>query len=117
MSASVPGAAFLRETAGGVVLNLKVIPRSSVNAVAGVQADALKLKITAPPVDSAANAEVVRFLAQVLDVPRGGVQLLREASIASPQLIKATQSVRKGSNCFLRETTPLSSKTPGSRSG
>lgn len=80
------GAAFLRETAGGVVLTLKVIPRSSVNAVAGVQADALKLKITAPPVDSAANAEVVRFLAQVLDVPRSAVQLLRGATSRHKQV-------------------------------
>ena len=86
MSASDSGAAFLREIAGGVVLTLKVIPRSSVNAVAGVQADALKLKITAPPVDSAANAEVVRFLAQVLDVPRGAVQLLRGATSRHKQV-------------------------------
>ncbi len=86
MSTSGSGAAFLRETAVGVVLTLKVIPRSSVNAVAGVQADALKLKITAPPVDSAANAEVVRFLAQVLDVPRGAVQLLRGATSRHKQV-------------------------------
>jgi uncharacterized protein (TIGR00251 family) len=86
VSTSGSGAAFLRETAVGVVLTLKVIPRSSVNAVAGVQADALKLKITAPPVDSAANAEVVRFLAQVLDVPRGAVQLLRGATSRHKQV-------------------------------
>ena len=86
MSTSGSGAAFLRETAVGLVLTLKVIPRSSVNAVAGVQADALKLKITAPPVDSAANAEVVRFLAQVLDVPRGAVQLLRGATSRHKQV-------------------------------
>ncbi len=86
MSTSGSGAAFLRETAVGVVLTLKVIPRSSVNVVAGVQADALKLKITAPPVDSAANAEVVRFLAQVLDVPRSAVQLLRGATSRHKQV-------------------------------
>ncbi|MEY4325883.1 MAG: hypothetical protein RIS24_2054 [Verrucomicrobiota bacterium] len=86
MSTSGSGAAFLRETAVGIVLTLKVIPRSSVNAVAGVQADALKLKITAPPVDSAANAEVVRFLAQVLDVPRSAVQLLRGATSRHKQV-------------------------------
>jgi uncharacterized protein (TIGR00251 family) len=86
VSTSGSGAAFLRETAVGVVLTLKVIPRSSVNAVAGVQADALKLKITAPPVDSAANAEVVRFLAQVLDVPRSAVQLLRGATSRHKQV-------------------------------
>jgi hypothetical protein len=86
VSTSGSGAAFLRETAVGIVLTLKVIPRSSVNAVAGVQADALKLKITAPPVDSAANAEVVRFLAQVLDVPRSAVQLLRGATSRHKQV-------------------------------
>ena len=86
MSTSGTGASFLRETAGGVVLILKVIPRSSVNAVAGIQADALKLKITAPPVDSAANAEVVRFLAEILEVPRGAVQLLRGATSRHKQV-------------------------------
>jgi uncharacterized protein (TIGR00251 family) len=86
VSTSGTGASFLRETAGGVVLNLKVIPRSSVNAVAGVQADALKLKITAPPVDSAANAEVVRLLAEILEVPRGAVQLLRGATSRHKQV-------------------------------
>jgi len=77
---------WLRETPEGVVLTLKVIPRSSVNAVAGLQADALKIKVTAPPVDSAANAEVVRFLAEVLEVPRGAVQLLRGATSRHKQV-------------------------------
>ena len=86
MNAPATGAAFLRETAEGVVLTLKVIPRSSVNGVAGVQADALKLKVTAPPVDSAANAEVVRFLAEILEVPRGAVQLLRGATSRHKQV-------------------------------
>ena len=86
MNAPATGAAFLRETAEGVVLTLKVIPRASVNAVAGVQADALKLKVTAPPVDSAANAEVVRFLAEILEVPRGAVQLLRGATSRHKQV-------------------------------
>ena len=67
-------------------MTLQVIPRASVNAVAGVQGDALKLKVTAPPVDSAANAEVVRFLAEILDVPRGAVQLLRGATSRHKQV-------------------------------
>ena len=83
---SAPAGSWLRDTPEGVVLTLKVIPRSSVNAVAGPQADALKLKVTAPPVDSAANAEVVRFLAEVLEVPRGAVQLLRGATSRHKQV-------------------------------
>ena len=83
---SAPAGPWLRESPEGVVLTLKVIPRSSVNAVAGPQADALKLKVTAPPVDSAANAEVVRFLAEVLEVPRGAVQLLRGATSRHKQV-------------------------------
>jgi uncharacterized protein (TIGR00251 family) len=83
---TAPAGSWLRETPEGVVLTLKVIPRSSVNAVAGLQADALKIKVTAPPVDSAANAEVVRFLAEVLEVPRGAVQLLRGATSRHKQV-------------------------------
>ena len=83
---SAPAGSWLRESPEGVVLTLKVIPRSSVNAVAGPQSDALKLKVTAPPVDSAANAEVVRFLAEVLEVPRGAVQLLRGATSRHKQV-------------------------------
>lgn len=64
------GPSYLRESPEGVELTLMVVPRSSVNALAGVHGEALKLKVTAPPVDSAANAEVVRFLAEILDVPR-----------------------------------------------
>ena len=42
--------------------------------------DELKIKITAPPVDSAANEALVKFLAEVLDCPRQSVQLARGAS-------------------------------------
>jgi uncharacterized protein (TIGR00251 family) len=68
---------FLRETAEGLHLALKVQPRASRNAVAGVHGDELKVSVTAPPVDSAANEAVVRFIAEVLGCPRGAVQILR----------------------------------------
>ena len=68
---------FLRETAEGVHLSLKVQPRASRNAVAGIHGDELKVSVTAPPVDSAANEAVVRFIAEALDCPRGSVQIVR----------------------------------------
>lgn len=78
---------FLRQAPEGVVLALKVVPRSAANGIAGVQADALRVRVTAPPVDSAANEEVVRFLAGTLGVPRGAVRLVRGAAGRHKQVL------------------------------
>lgn len=78
---------FLREVPGGVVLNLRVVPRASANAIAGLQGDALKVRVTAPPVDSAANEEVVRFLAASLGIPRGAIRLVRGAGGRQKQVL------------------------------
>jgi uncharacterized protein len=50
-----------------------VVPRARATAVAGRHGDALKIRVAAPPVDGAANAELVRFLADRLNVPRGAI--------------------------------------------
>jgi uncharacterized protein len=63
-------------TATGVVLRLRVQPRASLEGVAGVTADAIRLRLTAPPVDGAANEALIRFLAASLNVPRTAVQLV-----------------------------------------
>ncbi len=68
---------FLRDHPEGVVLAIKVQPRASRNEIVGVLGEELKIKVTAPPVDSAANEALLRFLAETLDCPRGAVRLLR----------------------------------------
>lgn len=67
---------FLRKDGDGVVLRLRIQPRSSANRVAGVQGDALKISLTAPPVEGQANEALVRFLAGLLGVARRRVRLL-----------------------------------------
>ena len=57
-----------------------VVPRASKTEVAGRHGDAIKIRIKAPPVDGAANDELIRFLAKHFDVPRSAVQLLSGAS-------------------------------------
>jgi uncharacterized protein (TIGR00251 family) len=57
-----------------------VVPRASRTEVAGRHGDAVKIRIKAPPVDGAANEELIRFLAKRLRVPRSAVQLLSGAS-------------------------------------
>ncbi|OIP94350.1 MAG: YggU family protein [Syntrophobacterales bacterium CG_4_8_14_3_um_filter_58_8] len=66
----------IRETAAGVIFRVRVVPRASRSEVAGVQGDALKLRITAPPVEGKANEECIRLLAETLGVKKGRVAII-----------------------------------------
>lgn len=63
-------------TAAGVRLRIRVQPRASQTKLAGLHGDALKVRVTAAPVDGSANDALVRFLAERLGVPRSAVRLL-----------------------------------------
>jgi uncharacterized protein (TIGR00251 family) len=78
--------AFLQARSDGVYVSLKVQPRASKNEIGEVAGNELKVKVTAPPVDSAANEAVLRLLAEALDCPRNAVQLIRGASARHKQL-------------------------------
>lgn len=60
-------------------VTVHVVPRARATAVAGEHGDAIKIRIAAPPVDGAANAELVRFVAQRLGVPARRVTITRGA--------------------------------------
>lgn len=70
-------ATFLREASGGTLLSLKLQPRASRNEISAPLGDELKIKVTAPTVDAAANEALVKFLAEQLDCPRDKVELIR----------------------------------------
>ena len=72
---SIPS--FLRVQKDGVCLAIKLQPRASKNEIGPLLGDELKIKVTAPPVDAAANEALVRLLAETLDCPRSAVQLVR----------------------------------------
>lgn len=57
-----------------------VVPRAKVTEVAGCHGDAVRIRLAAPPVDGAANAELVRFLAERFGVPRSAVTIVRGAT-------------------------------------
>jgi uncharacterized protein (TIGR00251 family) len=69
--------AFLTPQAGGVRLAVKLQPRASANAIGTPLGEALKIKVTAPPVDSAANEALLKLLAEKLDCARNRVELIR----------------------------------------
>ena len=70
-------ATFFRETSDGTVLSVKLQPRASRNEIGAPLGDELKIKVTAPPVDAAANQALLELLAEKLDCPRGRVELIR----------------------------------------
>lgn len=60
----------------GTRITVKLTPRASRNAVLGVEADWLRVALTAPPVEGKANEAAVRFLAEKCDLPRSAVSLI-----------------------------------------
>lgn len=61
--------------AGGVLLGVRLRPRSSRAGIAGVRDGALELRVTAPPVEGEANDAARALLAGILGLPRGSVTL------------------------------------------
>jgi uncharacterized protein (TIGR00251 family) len=66
----------LNELDGAVVFSVRVQPRASRNAIEGEWQGALKVRLTAPPVDDKANAALCAFLAEQLNIPRSAVRIL-----------------------------------------
>jgi uncharacterized protein (TIGR00251 family) len=69
--------AFLRVQPDGVLVSIKLQPRASANQIGEPLGNELRIKVTAPPVDATANAALVRLVAEILDCPRGKVELVR----------------------------------------
>ena len=59
-----------------LTLMLRVVPRASKSEVIGMVEGHLKVKIAAPPVDGAANAELVKLLSRYFDVPKRNIELV-----------------------------------------
>ena len=64
------------ERDGALTFEVRVVPRASKTAVAGEHDGALKVRVAAPPVEGAANAELTRFLAKSLKVPARSVEIV-----------------------------------------
>src|SRR5579871_2083922 len=67
---------FVRDVADGCTLSVRVHPGARKNGVSGVHAGAVKISLTSPPVDGRANEALIAFVAEVLRIPRGRVNLV-----------------------------------------
>ena len=67
----------IREQDGAITFEVRVAPRASRNRVVGIQEGALKVALTAPPVDGAANEALKKLVAKALGVAKSEVEILR----------------------------------------
>ena len=92
----------IHETSDGISFLVKVHPRSKKNAITGEVSDALKLSLTAPPIDGEANDACIEFFANLLKVPRSSItiasghtsrlKVVRVAGVPSQQLLDKLNS-------------------------
>jgi len=68
---------YLREQSDSVLLLVKLQPRASANEIGDALGNELRIKVTAPPVDAAANDALIRLLADHLACPRSRVSLVK----------------------------------------
>jgi uncharacterized protein len=67
--------AAIRDSSNGATFAVKVHPRAKKNAITGEVGDALKLALTAPPVNGKANEACIEFFAKLLNLPRSSVTI------------------------------------------
>lgn len=67
---------FFTVTEDGIILNIHVQPRASKNQVCGLQGPAIKLRLTSPPVDGAANKLCREYLADLFSVAKSYVEII-----------------------------------------
>lgn len=92
----------LKETSQGITFAVKVQPRARKNAITGSIGDALKIALTAPPVEGRANQAIINFLADFFDIPRSSVTIaggatsrLKIIRIAGPSKQVLEERLRK----------------------
>jgi uncharacterized protein (TIGR00251 family) len=77
----------IREHPEGITFKIFVQPRSAKNAIVGLHGEAIKLKLTAPPVDNAANSMCVKFLAKSLGVSKSQVEIIAGHTSRTKQVL------------------------------
>ncbi|RJQ65394.1 MAG: YggU family protein [Desulfobacteraceae bacterium] len=105
---------FLQETPDGVVLSIYIQPRSSKNAVIGLYGDALKIKLTAPPVEGEANKMCAAYLSKCLGVPKSDIEIVSGHSSRRKKILVrwagASEEKRRAIKDAIRSLVPQ--KTP-----
>lgn len=71
---------------GAIVFNVRVVPRASKSEIVGELDGALKVRIASPPVDGAANAELIKLLAKTFEIAKSEVEIIGGQTSKSKQI-------------------------------
>jgi len=67
---------WLTEKGGCIFINIHLQPRASKNEIAGIHGESIKLRLTSPPVDGAANSHAIEFFAKKLGVQKSKITIV-----------------------------------------
>ncbi len=81
-----------KRTKNGVTVNVKVQPRSSRRGI-DIIGDTLKVKLTAPPVDGAANEQLIKILSETLGVGKRSIHIVK--GLSSREKVVEIEGVEK----------------------
>ena len=83
---------MLKDHPEGLMLNVRVQPKASRNAIQGVYGEALKISLTAPPVEGAANKACIAFLAKKLGLAKSALEILSGQTSRNKRLLIKLES-------------------------
>jgi uncharacterized protein len=83
------------EKNGAIIFNVRVVPRASKSEIVGELGGALKVRIASPPVDGAANAELIKVLAKTFGVAKSEVEIISGQTSKSKQIKIANLTAEK----------------------
>ena len=83
------------EQNGAIVFTARVVPRASKSEIVGAHDGALKIRLAAPPVEGAANEELIKTLAKYFDVNKNAVEIVSGATAKTKQIRIAGASAEK----------------------
>lgn len=66
---------WVEERNGYLYIRIHVQPRASKNEIIGIHGDSLKIRLTSPPVEGAANSLLVEFMAKKLGIPKSRIEI------------------------------------------
>lgn len=67
---------YFKITGNDIIIKVKIVPGSSKNKIVGVYNDALKITITAPPVEGKANKKCISYLSKHFDIAKSKIEIL-----------------------------------------
>lgn len=90
-----------REKDGVLIFTVRAIPRASRSEIAGEHDGALKVRLAAPPVDNAANEELIKLLAKEFGVAKSDVEIL-SGQTAKTKQVRITNAAKEKLTRFLQ---------------